>query len=171
MDEVLLPERMELAGMRLVGARAESTAAGLGIQDDDLLVSIGGRMASTRADLEAALRCYRENESLSAHWIRGAVLMYAETPARPISSTGEITGRVMLGVRLGQQQRVEVESLAGSPLSDFQRAVLDWSTQSHEKKRIARWGGVLAGSILGVGAGLLVARAFAPRSFPLKVIR
>ena len=171
-NEKKLPNTVEMTGTRITSVQRESTAANLGLQPGDLLVSVAGRMALRPADVTQALRGVTAGQPVRAHWIRGDRLMYRDGRAQVLTATGTIVDHVVLGARMGERVCIAVTTLAdvsrgAEPAwSGFQRAVLDWSTQAADRQRTALWGGVALGSVAGVLGMAVLHRMNRPRALP-----
>lgn len=172
MNELKLPSAIELTGTRINRVRNDTTAASLGLRAGDLLVSVAGRMALTPADVAQALQGVTSGQSVRAHWIREERLLYRDGRAQVLSADGSVKQRVVLGALLGEQVRTSIrvlaeESRGAMPAwSGFQRAVLDWSTQTSDRQRTAMWGGVVLGSVAGVLGMAVYSRMTRPRALP-----
>ncbi len=169
MEQKALPVKIELEGLRVMGVGQNTTAAALGLIGGDALVSVAGKMSTSAAAIDDALRGVKAGETVRAHWIRKGALMYADAKAEILGPTGELNSRVVLGAALGAKVRESVGELverAREGLSGFQGAVLDWSSQAHENGKLERWGGIAFGMVAGLGVAFLGARLLRPRALP-----
>ena len=111
MEQKALPVKIEFEGLRVMGVGQNTTAAALGLIGGDALVSVAGKMSTSAAAIDDALRGVKAGETVRAHWIRKGALMYADAKAEILGPTGELNNRVVLGAALGPKVRESVSEL------------------------------------------------------------